>query len=280
MISYIILNGSFKKEDEPVIAVNNRGFRYGDGLFETMKSINGKISLEDYHFNRLFSGMKELAFEAPSWFTAPFLRDQIAGLLQKNSHLEKARVRLMVFRSNGSLYDNEYQVPNYLIESLPLDSEDMINEKGLNIDIFPKSYKSRDIFSAIKTNNFLPYAMAAIYAKQHHLNDSLLLNSSRRICDSTIANVFIVQNKMITTPSLSEGCIAGVMRRFLIEKLPEIGYPVHETSITPDQLTDADEIFLTNSIYGIRWVKNCGNLDYNSTETTSIYNKLIKPLFG
>jgi branched-chain amino acid aminotransferase len=279
MNNYIILNGRFKEEKEPLVPANSRAFRYGDGLFETMKSVNGKISLEAFHFERLFSGMKELAFEFPSWCTPSFLREQIVTLLEKNKHLAKARVRLMVFRGNGGLFESDYQTPNYLIESLPLIAEDVLNEKGLTIDIFPKAFKSRDVYASLKTNNFLPYTMAAIYATQQHLNDCLVLNTSRRICDATIANLFIIKNKVVYTPAISEGCIAGVMRRYLITALPGIGYEVNETSVTPDQLTDADEIFLTNAIYGIRWVKICGNLQYTCEQTIQIYNKLIKPLF-
>jgi branched-chain amino acid aminotransferase len=277
--SYINFNGSFKNEDEQLIPVNNRAFRYGDGLFETMKSINGKLPLVEYHYQRLFSGMKELAFQQPSNFTPQFISQQITELIQKNNHLKRARIRLMIFRGNGGLYENEYQLPNYLIESAALPDEEALNEKGLSIDIYPKAHKSRDVFSAIKTNNFLPYAMAAIYAKQQFLNDCLVLNTSRRICDATIANVFLIKDKLISTPAISEGCIAGVMRRYLLEKLPSIGYTVSEASITPDQLTEADEVFLTNAVNGIRWVRTCGNLQYTATETQNIYNKLVKPIF-
>ena len=85
-----------------------------------------------------------------------------------------------------------------------------------------------DEFSNLKSNNYLGYAMGAMYAKKHKFHDCLMLNSSNRICDATVANVFWVKDGKIFTPPLSEGCVAGVMRAHLINRLPENGMEVLE----------------------------------------------------
>ena len=129
-----------------------------------------------------------------------------------------ARIRLMIFRGNGGIFDPEDLNPNFIIESWPLTNSSGLNENGLTVDIFPGAKKSCDSFSNIKSNNYLPYVMAGLFAKKNKLNDCILLNSFDRVCDSAIANVFIIKKNKIYTPPLTEGCVAGVMRRWMLEK--------------------------------------------------------------
>ena len=103
-----------------------------------------------------------------------------------------------------------------------------LNENGLVIDVFPGARKSCDSFSNLKSNNYLPYVMAGLYAKKNKLNDCIVLNSFDRVCDSAIANIFIVEKDKIFTPPLSEGCVAGVMRRWMLEKFDLKKYKVIE----------------------------------------------------
>ena len=278
MKSFVNLNGALEQEDQPLITVNNRGFRYGDGLFETMKWVNGKIPLEKYHFERLFSGMSALAFTIPDELSPKRINEQISQLLEKNAHEKKARIRLTIFRKSGALHDGECSQPDYIIQSAALPDETGLNAKGLHIDIYPAARKSQDIFSSLKTNNFLPYVMGAIYAKAHQLDDCILLNTGERICDATIANVFIIKDATLVTPPVSEGCIAGVMRRYLLETLAAAGYPVNEQPVTMNQLAVADEVFLTNAVSGIRWVEKCGNVCYTNRITAEIFERLVKGL--
>ena len=271
---FFIYNEKFYREGTPVIQPGNRSLKYGDGLFETMKVVAGEPVLKELHFERLFAGMMVLKFSLPLNFTASFLEKKIKELCEKNLHAKCAGVRLMVFRGSGGLYDAENNNPNYIIESWALESHTELNSNGLVIDIYPDAKKSCDIFSNIKTNNFLPYVMAALYAKEHNLNDAVLLNNYGRICDSTIANIFIIKDEIIYTPSLSEGCIAGVMRRFIIEKLTT--FTIVEKEISIEDLENADEVFLTNAIKNIRWVKQFRKKQYSNSITKSIHELLLK----
>lgn len=274
----ICFNGKIILADEPVLLASNRGYRYGDGLFETMKVAEGKILLSNHHFERLFAGLALLQFEIPRLFLRQKTEDEILSLCKKNNCEGLARVRLSVFRGNGGLYDEDKGL-QYLIECWPLtESVSKLNENGLVIDVFPGAEKSCDKFSNLKSANFLPYSMAALYAKEKKLNDSLVLNTTGGIADSTIANLFIIKNAIVITPGLEEGCVNGVMRQYLLKKLQAADYAVQEATLSVNDIIAADEVFLTNAIHGIRWVRQFRDMSYSNVKTVEIYNRFIKTI--
>lgn len=271
----ICFNGKIVAADEPALLVSNRGYRYGDGLFETIKLAEGLLILENYHFERLFSGLSLLKFEIPGHFTKEKIKAGILQLSKRNGCEKLARVRLSVFRGNGGLYDEDKSL-QYIIECWPLsNSVNKLNENGLVIDIFSDGAKSCDKFSNLKSANFLIYSVAALYAKEKKLNDCLVLNTKGNIADSTIANVFTIKDGVIITPGLDEGCINGVKRRHLLNQLRDGGEEVQEMAITVADIEAADELFLTNAINGIRWVRQFGNKNYANTKTAEIYNRFL-----
>lgn len=279
-MSHFNYNGKLIKDSTPIIGADNRGLRYGDGLFETMKMRNGKIQLEDDHFARLWKGMATLQFDIPKHFNPDTLSEMIMALAEKNQQQQAARIRVNVFRGDGGLYDAKNHQPNYVIQTWALpDTNGAFNSNGLVLGIYDAVQKSCDLLSNLKTNNYLPYVMAALYAKNEKCNDALLINQFGRICDSTIANVFLVKDERVFTPALKEGCVAGVMRNKIIGELKNTAWPVEETSITPQQLLQADEIFLSNSMYNIRWVQRIGDHSFGNDITQKIYAAVV-PTIG
>jgi branched-subunit amino acid aminotransferase/4-amino-4-deoxychorismate lyase len=274
------LNGVIMSAEKPVITADNRSFRYGDGCFETMKVVKGKIIHANEHFERFFSSLELLQFDKPNYLTAAYLTDHINKLLQQNDHAKLARIRLTLFRGNGGLYDAENHFPNYIIQTWDLNpSNNKLNENGLVIDIYKDARKVCDNFSHVKSNNFLSYAMAALWAKKNHLNDALLLNPYDTIADATIANVFIVHNGIVKTPAVTEGCVNGIMKNYLLQCLCKENMPVEETSLTIEDVLQAQEVFLTNSIYGIKWVKQCDSSNYVLQTAALLHKKFIEPLW-
>lgn len=264
--------------DQPVLMAGNRGYRYGDGLFETIKMEKGQLRLFSFHSDRLWSGMQLLKFEIPELFAPAKLQAEIIQLCRKNRCTELGRVRLSVFRGNGGLYDKDKTL-QYLIEAWPLnETVNRLNENGLVIGIFPDARKSCDLFSQLKSANYLPYTMAAQYAKEQQLNDSFVLNQYGNIADSSIANIFILKESGWITPSLSEGCVNGVMRRYLLSQMKETGYQVKEAIIRTADLEEAKEIFLSNAIYGIKWVKQFGDTVFGNAETAKIYRDIVQTI--
>src|SRR5215467_3391041 len=190
MMEFVNVNGKFIEVDKPLIKAGDHSYRYGHGLFETMKITSEKILLSDFHFGRLFKSFAILKLKAPEFFSPQIISQQILETCKKNNCEKLARVRLSVSAGNGGLYDCDEKF-QYLIECWPLhDGISRLNEDGLVLDIFPDARKSCDRFCNLKSANYLPYVMAAGFAKENKLDDCLLLNSCDRVCDSTIANVF------------------------------------------------------------------------------------------
>lgn len=122
--------------------------------------------------------------------------------------------------------------------------------------------------------------MGAMWAKKQKLNDVILLNSFGRVADATIANVFIVKDGLVKTPALTEGPVNGVMRRYLLEMMRHENIPVEEGQITLEELEQASELFLTNSVYGIRWVKQLGKTGYSHQLAYLLHKQFVAPLLG
>jgi branched-chain amino acid aminotransferase len=274
-MNFINYNGKIIEANKPIVAAQNRGLRYGDGIFETMKLKNGKLILSDEHFARLWKGMLMLQFDMPKLLSPEKFEAEILQLALKNK-LTAARIRLTIIRSDGGIYDAKNNTPNYIIEAIALPEDNgTLNSNGLQLCIFNDAKKSVDIFSNLKTNNYLPYFMGAMFAKNLQCNDALILNSEGNICDSTIANVFYIKDEAIYTPALTQGCVAGVMRKFLIGKIRTLGFIVHESVVKKEDILHADEVFLSNSIYNIRWVAGVENKSYTNANTYKIVKELI-----
>lgn len=283
MKKYFNYNGRFFEQGETVVSQDDRNYRYGDGLFETMKIVDGNVLLAKYHLERLFLGLKILKISIPPLFTKQKILEETEALCQKNKCGDLARVRLSVSRGKGGLYDCDNKF-SYLIDCWPLQQQpENGNDNGLVIDVFPDARKSIDAFSNLKSANYLPYVMAAVWAKENRLNEALILNQHNRICDATIANVFWIKGNKIYTPPLSEGCVAGVIRRRIVDcrlQIAKLGMDVDESLLTEDILMEADEVFLTNVTTGIRWVKQCGNKVYQNSITSRVFAEINRTIYS
>ena len=269
---YFNQDGAILKEGTLVVSPDNRGFRYGDGLFETVKMLDGEIVQSDDHFARLWKGMQVLQFDIPKLFSPEKFTEQFIALAKKNNHSNAARIRLNIFRGDGGLFDAKNHTPNYIIQTWPLqEGNGQWNSNGLVAGIYDDAKKSCDILSNLKHNNFLPYVMAALHAKKEKWNDAILLNTDGKICDTCIANIFLVKDEVVFTPALSQGCVAGVMRHSLIQFLQSTAWKVEEKAIAIEELLTADEVFFTNSIYNLRWVQSIGKAVYGNSFTQKIY---------
>ena len=278
-MNYVCLNGEIVDATKPVLMADNRAFRYGEGLFETMKMIKGKIPLLAYHHTRLRAGLDMLQLNPPSSFSAEILISQTSHLCKKNHCEELARIRLTVFGGNGMINkgDNGFQ---YLIEAGVADEKtNHLNEKGFTIGLYMEARKAFDKLSGLKSANYLPYLMAAKHSYKNGLDECLVLNMYDRIAESSIANLFLVMGQQIITPPLTEACVNGVMRRYLLDKLDNAEYEVLQKPVTEQDIEKADELFLTNAIYGIRWVKRFRDKEYEKSVTEKIYDRFIKPIW-
>ncbi len=254
----IIYNGEFCPSDKPIIHSSNRAFRYGDGLFESIRVVEGKVYNFEGHFNRLTAGMKALMFSVPDYFTQDYFLNQINSLVQRNGVNEGGRVKLSIYRKGVEpSYLSEDNLPGFVIEALPYaNNQFQLNPEGIDIDLFNEMHKPINDYSVYKTSNAFFYVHASLKAHEKGLKDVLLINEKGGIIESTNSNFFIVSNGVLYTPPLSEGCVGGTMRMKIINLAIANGIKVYECTISPQHLLSCDEIILTNAIQGIKWVSS------------------------
>ncbi len=272
---FINFDGNILPADQMVFSINNRAFRYGDGLFESMRYMKGELRFPDLHMERIRKGMKLLKFDNYSQIDTWFIREKAEELIRRNKTGQDARLRLTVFRDAGGLYSPTANKMAYVLESQKLEeSQYTINAKGLIIDVFDEIPKPVNILSNLKTCNALIYVLAGIFKNQNALDEVLVLNQNGFLCESMSSNVFVVYDRKLYTPALNEGCIAGVMRQVVMRLAKENGIELVEAQINPEILNEADEVFLTNAGRGIQWVMGYNNKRYFNEVSRFLNEKL------
>lgn len=271
-MDYININGKITTRADTAIPTDNGAFRYGYGLFETMLVQDSKIALKQYHWERLYAGLKTLMIELPVLLTPEYLEEQVLKTVVKNKLAHLCRVRLQIYTGGGGLFGTGNTHPGYVIESFPLDATTLgFNENGLVAGIATGLTKSRDTLSNLKSCNALIYAMAAQHAKTNKWNDALILNSDGHIIEGSIANLFWAKDGQLYTSPLSDGCVAGIMRRHIMQHVP-----VTQQSLSLPELLQADEVILTNAIKRLRWVKNIGDKQYSYKTAKKVFDTLFR----
>ncbi len=271
MSTYISYNGEIISPEKALFTSNNRAFRYGDGLFESMRLVNGQVMFSDLHVERLTRGMELLRFSNVSSFNKSFIESSVLTLTRKNNLYKNARIRLTVFRNEGGYYSPEKNTFSFLIEVSPVDTEAYtLNRKGLIIDVYDGARKDFGVLSSLKTNNALIYVLAGIHKTEAGIDECILLNSKGNMVEGMHTNIFVVKNNTLYTPDITEGCTDGVMRKVVIQLANKNGIAVSEEVLSPGLIPHADEIFLTNAVQGIQWV-----VGYREKRFFSKYSKIL-----
>lgn len=250
----INFNGTLESSENFTLTINNRAFKYGDGIFETVKVLNNNIVFWEDHYFRLMSSMRMLRMKIPMSFTLEFLETEILKTVKSHQMSGSFRVRLSVYRQDGGLYKPNTNNIDYLIEVSPL----KIQEKAsYTIDLFKDFYNYSGLLSTVKTNNRMLNTLASIFASENDLDNAILLNEKKGVVEATNGNLFVVKGNTIKTPALTEGCIKGITRGKIIEIITKnADFEIEETSISPFEIQKADEVFITNAITGVQIVTN------------------------
>lgn len=271
------INGNIIKKEDASISILNRGFNYGDAVFETIKVAHNKILFWEDHYFRLMASMRILRMEIPMNFTLEFLEKQIFDLVQSNNSSTKTmRIKLIVFRNSDGFYLPDNNDVSYVISSKTL-NEDFyhLQENNNVVDLYKDHYVSADLLSTLKTNNRIINVTGSIFAKENDLDNCLLLNTQKQVVEALNANLFLVKGNTIKTPPLSDGCIKGVMRKQIIDIIKLIpDFVFEEASISPFELQKADELFLTNVIIGIQPITKYRKKEFNTEVARNLLGKL------
>lgn len=251
-----------------ILSCENRGYKYGDALFETIKVNNGKPLFWEDHYFRLMASMRILRMEIPMNFTMEFLESEILKTLQANGLSQKiARVRLTVDRGEGGTYLPISKRINFSISCSLLNKPHYaFNEsEACEVDIFKDYFINEGLLSTLKTNNKITNVLGSIYAQENDLDNCLLLNNNKNVVESLNGNIFLVQGDNIKTPPLSDGCLKGIMRQQIIGILNKHEkFNLEESSISTFELQKADELFYTNVIKGIVPITHYRKKNYKS----------------
>lgn len=273
---FINFNGEILPADGKLLTVANRAFKYGDGLFESMRLMKGQLKFPDLHADRLQRGMKALKIDGYSQMDTWFLKDKVEQLATRNK-IKHGRLRLTVYRDAEGLYTPTQNKAGYCLELQPLDEPRyFLNEKGLIMDVFTELPKPTNYLSNIKTCNSMIYVMAGVFKTQNKLDDTFLLNQNGFLCEASSSNIFVWYKSHLYTPALSEGCVEGVMRQVIIKVATQNKIPFTEAQINPDILYEADEVFLTNAVKGIQWVMGYGVKRYFNRLSKGLVDELNK----
>lgn len=253
--SFILYNGEYHFKDEFGLSYKNRAFCYGDALFETMHANGTEIQFFSDHITRLMYGMDILKMEIPSVIETGHIEKEIIKLLHKNKLYQGVRIRLTVFRNEGGKYTPQNNTISYLAETEYIENDQYeINQKGLVIDLFRDIKKPANKLSNLKSANALLYVMAGLYANNKALGECILLNEHNHLVEGISSNLFLVKGNIVSTPPLKDGPVAGIMRKQILKIADKYGLKVnYERSLKESDLLEADEVFLTNSVTGIRW---------------------------
>lgn len=280
--TFILHNGRLKRRQEISFSLEHRFVRFADGFFETMRSFAIHVPLLSYHYQRMQKAFKLLILNNSQFPDEETLRFDIERLIKSNKHFGSNRIRLTVYRAGEGNYATNSDEIEWFIESIKLDNKTFgDSKKGIHVSVFDEISKPIMPLYSVKINHAVFYIVAAEWAKKNRLDDAILINKNGHLVEATSSNLFILSGGKLYTPTLNDGCVDGVMRKYLLSNiLPEINIEVEEKSLEKEELLHADEIFLTNAIVGCQAVLAYQNRRYYNNLSKQIINKLNEKLIN
>jgi branched-chain amino acid aminotransferase len=273
----ININGIILATEDASIPVFNRGFQYGDALFETIRVINNDIMFWEDHYFRLMSSMRILRMEIPANFSPEFLATEIQNTIEANGLLTSpAKVKINVWRKEGGLYTPKNKAIAYMISVFPLAySFYQTKTDPYEVELFKDYFVASGLLTSIKTNNRIVSVLAGVYATDNEYQNCLLLNEQKSVVEAANGNLFLVNGNTIKTPPIADGCLNGITRKQVIAILKDLNdYEIEEASISPFELQKADELFITNVITGIQPITKYRKKEYATSLATRMLGLL------
>ena len=246
------VNGRILPLEDAAVSIADRGFLYGDGLFETIRVRSGKCVRLDQHLARLRTGARVLEIEGIPDKTD--LERAVAALLDANA-LANARVRLTISRglsAGPGILSGTAGPPTVVITADDLPTAEPEPARAIISSIRRDELSP---LSSIKSLNYLPGILAIREAQAAGADDAILLNTAGMVAEGTVGNLFLVNGSTLVTPALDQGVLPGTVRAAVIELAPGLGLEVEERAVEPDELASADEVFFTNAIQLVRPVR-------------------------
>lgn len=269
----INFNGNLTEQSGETIE-QNRGFLYGDAVFETIKVLDEKVLFFEDHYFRLMSSMRILRMEIPMDFTLENLENQILKTT-KALALKDARVRFTVYRSGKGKYLPENRIVGYVISAEAAAAVYENTKAKYEMELFKDFYVTKHLLSTVKSTNRLVNVTASIFAEENDYENCFLINDEKNIVEAINGNIFVVKDGVIATPPISDGCVNGIARKKIIELIQkDENLTLEERSVSPFEIQKADEVFVTNIMQGIQSVTKYRKKNFSATVANGLLIKL------
>lgn len=271
----INFNGNIQETSNSAIE-NNRGFLFGDAIFETIKVNGTKILFLEEHYLRLMASMRICRMEIPMNFTMEFMEEEILKLIDVQTHKLSNRIRFSVFRNADGFYNPTSNDVQFVITCSELASENyVLLPLNYEVELFKDFHVSKHLLSTLKTNNKMLNVVASVFAKENGFDNCLLINEEKNVVEAINGNIFMKMGNQLITPPISDGCLNGIMRKQVIALATKIeNIEMIEKSISPFDLQKADELFLSNVITGIQPITKYRKKEFTSDLTKEIIELL------
>ena len=242
----VYLNGSLVPRDEARISVLDYGFLYGFGLFETMRAYGGRVFRLDNHLSRLARSAEILGLPAETLG----LKSAVTATIRANQ-LGDARIRITISIGEGGMIPDPSTCsePTVLVlaeEYKPYPAQ--IYEKGFSAIVSSIRRNSQSPLSGLKSVNYLESMLARQEARDAGVDEAICLNEKELLAEASMSNVFLVTDGILRTPGQESGILPGITREIVLELVSQLGINTLEHDMRLDDLLNAQEAFVTNSL--------------------------------
>lgn len=245
----VYLNGQFMPSQVATVPIDDRGLLYGDGLFETMRADGGHVAWLDRHMRRLYNAAERMRIDIPE--TPAMMAAAVNELVRQNGAGDLA-VRLTVTRgphAGRTPFRNAPGPATRIITARPLPEFGAeFFERGIRAIMVDCPSRDASPSRGLKTLAYLDFLFYRDWADQNDAFEAILIDTAGRVVEGASSNVFVVKDGTIATPDVRVGLLPGVVRDVVLETIHEMGAPVEERTVFGGELTEADEIFVTNSL--------------------------------
>ena len=269
-MAIVVYNNEYLDGAKPLLTADDRAYRYGDGIFESMVAFDGVVPLLPYHYERLQRSSEILLMKLPVNLNFDWLKETVSSLLQRND-FQNARIRIQVSRRGGGLYLPASNETDILISCAEI-SNTMFEWSSLKADFSPYRV-DMGVLSNLKTTSKIQYVMSALHAEKVGAQECFMFNLKGTLAEAINSNVFLVSGDTIVTPALTNGGVNGVMRRYLISQL-EKSHRIVQADVLMKDIDEADEIFVTNAVRGVQSIAVVGSVVYSDQVTREIFRKV------
>lgn len=273
MSEVIYLNGSLIPREQAHVSVMDYGFLYGYGLFETMRAYSGVVFRLDSHITRLAKSADKLGIAVDTAMLKKAVTDTI-----KANRLRDARIRLTVSIGEGSLVPDLHSctVPSVLVVAIKYTPyADEVYQRGFRVIVSSIRRNSQSPVPAMKTTNYMESLLARQEAKAAGVDDVLFLNERGQLTEASTSNIFLVSNNVLKTPRQESGILPGITKDVILELAPQMGIIAFEADILLEEIMEADEAFLTNSVLEIMSVTELNGKAMSKGRSGVITRRLI-----